>query len=84
MEPRRLRGGNGYTARALDFPENNDELHLGDGHLSALVEFDEVSEFDRITGKYSLWDLRYTGQMWEVTGPVHVTLLKHLIKSIEE
>ncbi|MGC1374991.1 MAG: hypothetical protein WA821_02130 [Anaerolineales bacterium] len=84
MEPPWLRGGNGYFATALGFLDNNDERRAGDGGLSVLIEFDEVIEFGGLSGKYGLLDLRYTNQPWEVSGPVHVTLLDHKIQSIEE
>ena len=84
MEPQWLQGRNEYFANVLSYLDNNDERRSVAGQVSALIEFDESIEFAGISGKYGLVDLRYSNQSWENSGPVHVTLLKDKIDTINE
>ena len=84
MDPPWLQGGNGYFATALGYIENKSESRSREGSLFLLVEFDGILEFQGLSGKYGLLGLRYTDQVWEVQGTVHIFLLKTKINAIEE
>ena len=84
MDPKWLQGRNEYYATVITFLENSNEQHSSAERLSALIEFDELIEFEGITGKFGVLDLRHVGQAWENIGPAHVFLLKDKIHSIQE